>query len=115
MEDHDEDGMPASEAKLGGAPLRESSAGAPLRLAIGADGRAISVGIAVALCGLARLRRGLRGTNLSLAGNQTTVAAQHPDCVAAPRAMKRFEDTRKEPGMLRSLRGLVFNGVSMHR
>jgi len=45
------------------------------------------VGISAALFGLSGFRRMLRGTDLSLPGNQMTVTAQHLYRVAAPRAV----------------------------
>ena len=56
-----------------------------------------------------------RGTNLSLPGNQMPVTAQHPNRVAAPRAVERFEQPRKDSLALRALPGLAFNGLSAHR
>ncbi|NOJ41861.1 hypothetical protein [Bradyrhizobium australiense] len=105
----------ASEAKLSGVPSRELSPGVPLRLAIGADGRVISVGISAALFGLSGFRHMLHGTYLSLPGHQMPVAAQYPDCIAAPRAMERLEDAHKYSLALRTLPVLVFNRVSTHR
>ena len=84
------------------------------RSADGAGKRVISVGISAALFGLSGFRHGLRGTNLSLPGNQMTVTAQHPYRLAAPRAVKRFEQARKEAPALRAQPGLAFGG-STHR
>ena len=55
-----------------------------------------------------------RGTNLSLSGNQMTVAAQYPYRVAAPRAVKRFEQEPEEPLALGARPELAF-GESTHR
>jgi hypothetical protein len=100
--------MMASEAKLSGVPSRELSPGVPLRLAIGADGRVISVGISAALFGLSGFRHMPRGTDLSLPGNQMTVTAQHPYRVTPPRAVKRFEQAREESLALHVRPGFVF-------
>jgi hypothetical protein len=81
---------------------------------IGADGRVIFVGISAALFCLSGLRHMPRGTDLSLPGNQMTVTAQHPYRVAAPRAVKRFEQAHKESLALRVRPGLAFGG-STHR
>jgi len=107
--------MMASAGMLTGFTSREPGPGVPTRLAIGADRRVISVGISVALFSLSGFRHMPRGTNLSLPGNQMTVTAQHPYRVAAPRAVKRFEQAREEPLALRARPGLAFNGVSAHR
>jgi hypothetical protein len=56
-----------------------------------------------------------RGTNLSLPGKQMTVTAQHPYRVAAPRAVKRFEQAHKESLALRALPGLAFGGNTHRR
>ena len=77
----------ASGARLSGVTSRESIPGILPRLADGAGERAISVGISAALFGLSGFRRMLRGTDLSLPGNQMTVTAQHLYRVAAPRAV----------------------------
>ena len=53
-----------------------------------------------------------RGTNLSLPGKQMTVTAQHPYRVAAPRAVKRFEQAHKES---LALPGLAFGGNTHRR
>ena len=76
--------MMVSAVMLSGVTSREFIPGVLARLADGADKRAISVGISAALFGLFGLRDMDRGTNLSLTGNQMTVAAQHPYRVAAP-------------------------------
>jgi hypothetical protein len=55
-----------------------------------------------------------RGTNLSLTGNQMTVAAQHPYRVAAPRTVKRFEQAPEKSLALGARPGLAF-GESTHR
>ena len=106
--------MMASAVMLSGVTSREFIPGILARLADGADERAISVGISAALFGLSGLRHMARGTNLSLPGNQMTVTAQHPYRVAAPRAVKRFEQARKESLALRARPGLAF-GESTHR
>jgi hypothetical protein len=89
--------MMASAVMLSGVTSHEPGPGVPMRRVIGADGRVISVGISVALFDLSGFRHMPRGTNLSLPGNQMTVTAQHPYRVAAPRAVKRFEQARKNP------------------
>ena len=95
-----------------GVTSREFSPGILARSADGAGKRAISVGISAALFGLSGFRHMDRGTDLSLPGNQMTVAAQHPYRVAAPRTVKRFEHVRKEAIALRAR--LAFEG-STHR
>jgi hypothetical protein len=72
-------------------------------------------GISAALFGLSGFRHMPRGTDLSLPGNQMTVAARPPYRVAAPRAVKRFEQARKKSLALRAQPGLAFNGGSTHR
>jgi len=72
------------------------------------------MGISAALFGLSEFRHMPRGTDLSLPGNQMTVTAQHPYRVASPRAVKRFEQARKESLALRARTGLAF-GESSHR
>ena len=103
-----------SAVMLSGVTSRESIPGIPARLADGADERAISVGISTALFILSGLRHMARGTNLSLTGNQMTVAAQHPYRVAAPRTVKRFEQVPEESLALGVWPGLAF-GESTHR
>ena len=88
--------MMASAVMLSGATSREFIPGILARPADGAGKRVISVGISAALFGLSGFRHMPRGTDLSLSGNQMTVTAQHPYRVAAPRAVKRFEQARKE-------------------
>jgi hypothetical protein len=105
----------ASAVMLSGVTSREPGPGVPMRRVIGADGRVISVGISVALFDLSGFRHMPRGTNLSLPGNQMTVTAQHPYRVAAPRAVKRFEQARKKSLALGVRPGLAFNGGSTHR
>ena len=96
--------MMVSAVRLSGVTSREFIPGILARLADGTDERVISVGISAALFGLSGFRHRLRGTNLSLPGNQMTVTAQHPYRLAAPRAVKRFEQAVKNP--LRFVRGL---------
>ncbi len=76
--------MMASAVMLSGVMSREFISGVLARLADGADERAISVGISAALFILSGFRRTARGTNLSLSGNQMTVAAQHLYRIPAP-------------------------------
>ena len=104
----------ASAVRLSGVTSRGLGPGVPPRLALGAEGRVISVDISAALFGLSGFRRGLLRTDLSLPGNQMTVTTQHPYRVAAPRAVKRVEQARKESLALRALPGLAFGG-STHR
>jgi len=56
----------------------------------------------------------LMQTNLCLSGDQMTVTTQHPYRLAAPRAVKRFEQGCKEAYTLRTLPGVAF-GESTHR
>ena len=107
--------MMASAVMLSGVTSREFIPGVLARSADGADKRVISVGISAALFGLSGFRHMPRGTDLSLPGNQMTVTAQHPYRVAAPRAVKRFEQARKKSLALRARPGLAFNGGSTHR
>jgi hypothetical protein len=107
--------MMASAVMLSGVTSREPGPGAPTRCVIGAGGRVISVGISAALFGLSGFRHMPRGTDLSLPGNQMTVTAQHPYRVAAPRAVKRFEQAHKESPALRALPGLAFGGNTHRR
>ena len=93
---------------LSGVTSREFIPGILARSADGAGKRVISVGISAALFDL--FRHMIRGTNLSLPGNQMPVAAQHPYRVAPPRAVKRFEHARKEALALRARPGLAFGG-----
>jgi len=106
--------MMVSAVRLGGVTSREFIPGIPARLADGTDERVISVGISAALFGLSGFWHMLHGTDLSLPGNQMTVTAQHPYRLAAPRAVKRFEQARKESLALRARLGLAF-GRSTHR
>jgi len=76
--------MMVSAVMLSGVTSREFIPGVLARPADGADERAISVGISAALFILSGLRHMARRTNLSLSGNQMTVAAQHLYRVAAP-------------------------------
>ena len=78
----------ASGARLSGVTSREFVPGILARPADGAGERAISVGISAALFGLSGFRRMLRGTDLSLPGNQMPVTAQYPYLVATPRTVK---------------------------
>jgi hypothetical protein len=98
---------------LSGVTSREFIAGILARSADGAGKRVISVGISAALFDL--FRHMDRGTNLSLSGNQMTVTAQHPYRLAAPRAVKRFEQADKKSLALRARPRLDFNGMSAHR
>ena len=107
--------MMASGVRLSGVTSREFIPGILARLADGTDERAISVGISAALFGLSGFRHGLRGANLSLPGNQMTVTAQHPDRLAPPRAVERFEQAAKKSLALRARPGLDFNRMSTHR
>lgn len=106
--------MNASAVMLSGATSREFIPGILARSADAAGKRVISVGISAALFGLLGFRHMPRGTYLSLSGNQMTVTAQHPYRIAAPRAVKRFEQARKEALALRARPGLAFGG-STHR
>jgi hypothetical protein len=99
---------------LSGATSREFIPGILAHSADGAGKRGISVGISTALFGLSGFRHMNRGTDLSLSGNQMTVAAQHPYRVAAARTVKRFEHARKKTIALRVRPGLAFGG-STHR
>jgi hypothetical protein len=98
---------------LSGVTSREFIAGILARSADGAGKRVISVGISAALFDL--FRHMDSGTNLSLSGNQMTVTAQHPYRLAAPRAVKRFEQADKKSLALRARPRLDFNGMSAHR
>ena len=100
--------MMASAVMLRGVTSREFIPGVLARSADGAGKRVISVGISAALFGLSGFRNGLHRANLSLPGNQTPVTAQHPYRVAAPRAVKRFEQACKEAFALGTLPGLAF-------
>ena len=103
-----------SAVRLSGVTSREFIPGILPRLADGADERVISVGISTALFGLSGSWRIHRGTNLCLSGDQMTVTTQHPYRLAAPRAVKRFEQGCKEAYTLRTLPGVAF-GESTHR
>jgi len=107
--------MMVSAVKLSSVTSREFIPGILARVADGTDERVISVGISAALFGLPGFRHRHRGTDLSLPGNQMTVTAQHPYRLAAPRAVKRFEQADKKPLALRAQPGLDFNGMSAHR
>ena len=107
--------MMVSAVRLSGVTSREFIPGILPRLADGADERVISVGISTALFGWQGFRHRLRGANLSLPGNQMTVTAQHPYRLAAPRAVKRFEQADKKSLALRARPRLDFNGMSAHR
>jgi hypothetical protein len=76
--------MIPSAVMLSGATSREFIPGILARSADGAGKRAISVGISAALFILSGLRHMDCGTNLSLPGNQMTVAVQHPYRIPAP-------------------------------
>ena len=104
----------ASAVMLSGVTSREFIPGILARPADGAGERAISVGISAALFGLSGSWHIRRGTNLSLPGDQMTVTTQHPYRLAAPRAVKRFEQACKETFALRTWPGLAF-GESTHR
>ena len=106
--------MMASAVMLSGVTSREFIPGIPARPADGVGERAISVGISTALFGLSGSWRIHRGTNLCLSGDQMTVTTQHPYRLAAPRAVKRFEQGCKEAYALGTLPGVAF-GESTHR
>jgi hypothetical protein len=106
--------MMVSAVMLSGVTSREFIPGILARSADGAGKRGISVGISAALFGLSGFWHMPRGTNLSLPGDQMTVTVQHPYRLAAPRAVKRFEQARKESLALRTLPGLALGG-STHR
>ena len=76
--------MMVSAVMLSGVTSREFIPGVLARLADGADKRAISVGISAALFILSGLRHMACRTNLSLPGDQMTVAAQHLNRIPAP-------------------------------
>ena len=101
--------MMVSAVRLSGVTSREFIPGILARLADGTDERVISVGISAALFGLSGFRHRLRGANLSLPGNQMTVTAQHPNRLAPPRAVERFEQADKKSLALRAQPGLDFN------
>jgi hypothetical protein len=105
--------MMESAVMLSGVTSREFIPGIPARAADGAGERGISVGISAALFGLSGCWRIRRGTNLSLSGDQMTVTTQHPYRLAAPRAVKRFEQTCKEAFASRTLPELAF-GENTH-
>jgi len=102
----------ASAVILSRAPSREFIPGVSARPAYGVGERVISVGISAALFGLPGLRRVARVRALGFRGDQMTVAAQHLDCVAAPRVMKCFEQARKEA--LGAQPGSAFGGSTHH-
>ena len=106
--------MMARAVGLSGVTSGEFIPGIPARPANGADERIISVGISAALFFLG-FRRGGRGTNLRLPGNQMAATAQHPYRVAAPGTVKRFEDAQKNALTLRALARPDFDEVMMHR
>lgn len=95
---------------LSGVTSREFIPGILARPADGAEERVTFVGISDALFGLFGFRDMDRGTDLSLPGNQMPVTAQHPYRVAAPRAVKRFEQAREEARALRARPGFAFGG-----
>lgn len=103
-----------SAVTLSGVTSREFIPGILARLADSVGERVISVGISAALFGLSGFRHMHRGTDLGLPGNQMTVTTQHPYRLSAPRAVKRFEQARKESLALRAQPGLTFGG-STHR
>ena len=76
--------MMVSAVMLSGVTSREFIPGVLARLADGADERVISVGISAALFILSGLRHMACRTNLSLPGDQMTVAAQHLNRIPAP-------------------------------
>ena len=104
----------ASAVMLSGVTSREFIPGIPARPVDGVGERAISVGISAALFGLSGSWRIRRGTNLCLSGDQMTVTTQHPYRLAAPRAVKRLEQARKEAFALRALPGFAFVESSHH-
>ena len=106
--------MMASAVMLSGVKSREFISGVLARSADGAGKRVISVGISAALFGLSGSWRIRRGTNLSLSGDQMTVTTQHPYRLAAPRAVKRFEQACKEAFALGTLPRFAL-GENMHR
>ena len=106
--------MMVSAVMLSGVTSREFIPGILARSADGAGKRGISVGISAALFCLSGFRHMDRGTNPSLPGNQMPITAQHPYRVAAPRAVERFEQVRKEALAIRVRPGLAFGG-STHR
>src|SRR4051812_1709198 len=102
--------MMESAVMLSGVTSREFIPGVLTRSADGADERVIFVGISAALFGLSGFRDMARGTDQRLPGNQMPVTAQHSYRVAAPRAVKRFEQAREKARALRARPGLVFGG-----
>ena len=107
--------MMVSVVRLSGVTSCEFVPGILARLADGADERVISVGISAALFGLSGFQHMHRGTDLGLPGNQMTVTTQHPYRLAAPRAVKRFEQANEKSLALRARPGLDFNRMSAHR
>lgn len=106
--------MMVSAVMLSGALSREFVSGVSARLADGADDGAISVGISTALFGWPGLLQVIRGANLALSGNQTTVATQHPYRVATPRTVQCFKQMNKKALALRMQSRLAFRGIA-HR
>jgi hypothetical protein len=103
--------MMASAEGLSGGVSREFIPGILARPVNGVDERVI----AAALFCFLGIRRGIGGTELRLSGIQTAITAQYAYRVAAPRAVKRFEQARKKSLALPARPGLAFNGVSAHR
>ena len=106
--------MMASAVRLSGVALREFIPGILACPANGAGERVISVGISAAFFCFLEFRRSIQGANLRLSGIQMVITAQHPYRVAAPRAVKRFEQVPEESLALGARLGLAF-GENTHR
>ena len=108
------DSLMASAVELTASRHANGVPSIPARLAIRADKWGISAGISAAHFGLSGFRLGRRRMNLLLPDNQMTVTAQHPCRVVAPRAVKRFEQMRKDALARRARTRLAYGGNS-HR
>ena len=103
--------MMASAEGLSGDVSREFIPGILARPVNGVDERVI----AAALFCFLGIRRGIGGTELRLSGIQTAITAQYAYRVAAPRAVKRFEDAQKNVLALAALFRSDFDKVIVHR
>ena len=106
--------MTASGAMPSGVTSRDFIGDTLAGPVLDAEGRRISVGI-LTLFGWLGKRFGREGPDLGVLCEQMAIAAEHTFCFAAPRRMKRIEDTLKNASALRPTARFGFVSLAVHR